>query len=231
MEQVAIVAVAAAAAVVMSHATRWWSDAFILNCSLFFHTFQWRFVPHLLERGFAGWSGAVSHFMAAAALEASFLAWWSWSIGLLLQRLEMPVKRLAVILFVVLLFMATLGTSTTARMFNAERFVNTVQTSAVIALVRVVLVMLPAAVLIRQVPNRLEPRVAVGLAVIGVLLIAWAIPELTSAMTSGRIAASLSASDWPGVHSPPAYVPILLVFLAGAPAMLLLVDSFRTRRC
>jgi hypothetical protein len=230
MEQVAIVAVAAAAAVVMSHATRWWSDAFILNCSLFFHTFQWRFVPHLLEYGFAGWTGAVVHFMAAAVLEASLLVWWSWSLGLLLRRLDASTTRLAIGAFVVLLFGATLGTSTTARLFNAERFANTVQTSAVIACVRVALVMLPVAALAtRQVTNRLEPRVAVSVAVIGVLLIAWAIPELTSAMTSGRIPAGVSLPDWRGAHSPRLYVPLLLACLAGAPAVLLLVESFRAR--
>jgi hypothetical protein len=218
--------VAVAAAVVMSHASRWWSDAFILNCSLFFHTFQWRFVPHLLERGFAGWSGAVIHFMAAAALEASVLVWWSWCVGLLLHRVDAPAKRLAIVAFFVLLFAATLGTSTTTRMFNAARFANVAQTSAVLASVRVALVVLPVAVVvIRQAPTRLEPRVAAGIAVVGVLLIAWAVPELTSAMTSGRIAAGMSLSDWRGVESPPPYAPLLLVCLAGAPATLLLLDA------
>ena len=229
-EQAAIVVVAAAAAVVMSHATRWWSDAFILNCSLFFHTFQWRFVPHLFEYGFAGWTGAVVHFMAAAALEASLLVWWSWCIGLLLQRLDASTQRLAVIAFLVLLFAATLGTSTTTRLFNAERFANVVQTSAVIALVRAGLVMLPLAMaLMRKVPDHLDRRVGIGIAMVGVLLIAWAIPELTSAMTSGRIAANMSVSDWRGVASPPSYTPMLLACLGGAPAALLLLESFRIR--
>jgi hypothetical protein len=197
---------------------------------LFFHHFQWRFIPYLLDYGFVGWSGAVVHFLAAAALEASLLVWWSWSIGLLLRRLDPRTQWVTVAVFVFVVCAATLGTSTTTRMFNAERFANTIETSATTAVARLALVLFPAvAASKRRVRVSIEPPVAIGIAVAGLLLIAWATPELARAMTSGRIAADMSITAWRSAESPRPALTALLVFLAGAPAALLLVDAFRAR--
>jgi hypothetical protein len=177
---VSVVAIVLPIGLMLSHATRWWADAYAIHILLY--TGLWD-VAYLT---YPGWARELGLVIWSGTLSAAALAGWSWASGYVLASLSRRTVWVAVTCFALVLFLGTLGTATVARL-NAGAFTGHFFGIVFPRLVRFVLVMLPVlwGVHCFRRASVSRPMLATG-AVALLVLTLLAGPFLESSMTLGR---------------------------------------------
>jgi hypothetical protein len=106
----ALVGVVLPLGVLLSHASRAWADSSALNISLYIRIWEWSYL------GYPGWRRDLFVILWSGALSATALSVWSWTCGYMLASVSRRTIWVGAIAFVLVVFLATLGTSTVARM-------------------------------------------------------------------------------------------------------------------
>jgi len=134
---IAVIAIVVPIGLMLSHATRWWADAYAIDIQIYTRLLD---NPYL---NYPGWPREFALVFWSGTLSASALAGWSWASGYVLASLSRRTVWIAVALFALILFLGTLGTATIARA-NAGAFAGHFFGVVFPRLIRFFLVMLPA---------------------------------------------------------------------------------------
>ena len=178
---IALLAISLPVGVLLSHVTRWWSDASAIYIRLYVERFSWVYMRN------PGSRQEMTELAVGCALGTAALFAWSWTAGFSLATLSRRALWLTGGLFALALFAGTLGSTTTARAgFHgvvATHFYGLVLPR----LFRVGLVLLPALLGARAAARRGRVLLPVALAGAGVLLLAvWGAPRVEGAVSYGR---------------------------------------------
>ena len=111
----ALVGVVLPLAFLLSHASRAWADSAAIGISLYLRVWDWSYL------GYPGWRWELLAVIGSAVLSATALSVWSWTCGYMLASVSRRTVWTTVIVFGLLVFFATLGTSTVARLQH-EKF-------------------------------------------------------------------------------------------------------------
>jgi hypothetical protein len=106
----ALVAVVLPIGILLSHASRAWADSSALNISLYIRIWEWSYL------GYPGWRRDLFAILWSGALNATALSVWSWTCGYTVASVSRRTVWVAAIAFALVVFLATLGTPTVARM-------------------------------------------------------------------------------------------------------------------
>ncbi len=100
--------------VLLSHASRSWADGMVLDISLYARLWDWSYLAY------PGWRGELFRAVWSTALGAAALSVWSWTCGYMLASVSRRTVWVAVVAFALVVFLATIGTSTLARLRHDE---------------------------------------------------------------------------------------------------------------
>ena len=177
---IAVIAIVVPIGLMLSHATRWWADAYAIDIQIYTQLWDISYLKY------PGWPRELSLVLWSGTLSAAALAGWSWASGYVLASLSRRTGWIAIALFALILFLGTLGTATIARA-NAGAFAGHFFGIVFPRLVRFCLVMLPALCGMHCFRRASVSRwtLATG-AVALIALTAAAAPFLESSMTLGR---------------------------------------------
>jgi hypothetical protein len=209
---------------VLSLVSRWWADGSAIYLWLYFDNWTW---------GYLDSPGARRDFLAFIAnlgLSYLTLSAWSWTTGFVLGSLSRRAVWINAALFTLVLFAGTVGTVTAAAAHgnNAAVFSDALYRVAYPILMRVVLIVCPAFLGIR------ESRRRQGFGLFGGVACAMVVAVLTT-LTAGSLSGSLTFG-WLSHSSGAPIVPRsgwLLKLLPAAmawPAAFILVNTTWRRR-
>ena len=105
----ALVAVVLPLGILLSHASRSWADSSALDISLYLRLWDWSYLEY------PGWRRDLLGAVWSMGLSAAALSVWSWTCGYMLACVSRRTVWVAAIAFALVVFFATLGTSTVAR--------------------------------------------------------------------------------------------------------------------
>ena len=105
----ALVAVAVPFGVLLAFISRWWAHTSAVFVYLYSGRMNWDYLQHPAARG------DFLEFAATLALDCAALAGWSWTCGIVLGTLARQARWTTATICVALVFAATIGTPTTAR--------------------------------------------------------------------------------------------------------------------
>jgi hypothetical protein len=166
--------------ILLSHASRWWADSSALDISLYLRIWEWSYL------GYPGWRRDLFGVLVSIVLSGVALSAWSWTCGYMLASVSRRTVWIAALAFAVVLFLATFGTSTVARVGHdnfAEHFYGVVFPR----LFRTVFVMLP---LLWGIQSRRTRAVRPTMLVVGaaavIVLTALKSPGLENSLVLGR---------------------------------------------
>jgi hypothetical protein len=108
----ALVGVVLPLGIMLSHASRSWSDSSALNISLYTRIWEWSYL------GYPGWRRDLFAILWSGAISVTALGVWSWTCGYMLASVSRRTVWVAAIAFALVVFLATLGTPTVARMMH-----------------------------------------------------------------------------------------------------------------
>jgi hypothetical protein len=95
--------------VLLSHASRWWSDSSAHDLSIYVRLWDWSYL------GYPGWRREFLESVWKAVLSAAALSVWSWTCGYMLASVSRRTVWVAAIAFALVVFFSTLGISPFAR--------------------------------------------------------------------------------------------------------------------
>jgi hypothetical protein len=177
---VAVIAIVVPIGLLLSHATRWWADAYAIDIQIYTQLWDISYFKY------PGWSRELALVFWSGTLSAAALAGWSWASGYVLASLSRRTVWMAVALFALILFLGTLGTATIARA-NAGAFAGHFFGVVFPRLIRFFLVLLPALWGIHCSRRASVSRVMLATgAVTLIVLTLLAAPFLESSMMLGR---------------------------------------------
>jgi len=122
--------------ILLSHASRWWADSTALDMSLYIRIWEWSYL------GYPGWRRDLFGIMWSVALNAAALSAWSWTCGYMLASVSRRTVWVTAMAFALVVFLATLGTSTVARITH-DNFAGHFYGVVLPRLVRLAFVVLP----------------------------------------------------------------------------------------
>jgi hypothetical protein len=95
--------------ILLSHASRSWADSSALDLSLYMRLWDWSYFEY------PGWRADFLSTVWSTVLGAAALSVWSWTCGYMLASVSRRTVWVAAIAFAGVVFLATLGTITVAR--------------------------------------------------------------------------------------------------------------------
>lgn len=125
---VALLTIVVPIGIMLSHATRWWADAYAFDT--------------LIYLGYPPWGRDLPELVWSATISAAALAGWSWTSGYVLAALSRRTAWHSCAVFAVIVFLGTLGTATIARA-NSDAFAGHVVGVVFPRLSRFIFVVLP----------------------------------------------------------------------------------------
>jgi hypothetical protein len=132
----ALIGVVLPLGILLSHASRSWADSTAMSISLYLRIWEWSYL------GYPGWRRDLLAILWSTALSAAALSAWSWTCGYTLASLSRRTAWVTACAFVLVVFVATLGTPTLARMLH-DKFSGHFYGVVLPRLFRFVFVMLP----------------------------------------------------------------------------------------
>ena len=132
----ALAGVALPLGILLSHASRSWADSSALSISLYVRLWDWSYLTY------PGWRSELSQSVGAAVLSAAALSVWSWTCGYMLASVSRSTVWVTAITFALVVFCATLGTTTVARITH-DKFAGHFYGVVLPRLFRTAFVMLP----------------------------------------------------------------------------------------
>jgi hypothetical protein len=166
--------------IMLSHASRSWADGAALDISLYMRLWDWSYLQY------PGWRRELLRSVGSIALSAFALGVWSWTSGYMLASVSRRTVWVAAIAFGLVVFLATFGTTTVARLTH-DKFAGHFYGVVLPRLFRAVFVMLPLFWGIRRGrKRRIRPtRLFVGAAVVIALTVLKS-PGLENSLVWGR---------------------------------------------
>ena len=134
---IAVIAIVVPIGIMLSHATRWWADAYAIDIQIYTQLWDISYLKY------PGWPRELALVFWSGTISAAALAGWSWACGYVLASLSRRTVWTAIALFALILFLGTLGTATIARA-NAGAFTGHFFGVVFPRLIRFFLVILPA---------------------------------------------------------------------------------------
>jgi hypothetical protein len=110
----ALVGVVLPIGILLSHASRSWADSTALDISLYTRLWEWSYLQY------PGWRHELFRTVGSIALSAAALSVWSWTCGYMLASISRRTVLVTAIAFALAVFLATLGTSTVARITHDD---------------------------------------------------------------------------------------------------------------
>jgi len=110
----ALVVVVLPLGTLLSHASRSWADNSVLDISLYARIWEWSYLTY------PGWRRELFRAVWSTVLGAAALSVWSWTCGYMLASISRRTVWVAAIAFGLVVFFATIGTSTLARIRHDE---------------------------------------------------------------------------------------------------------------
>ena len=132
----ALVGVVLPIGVLLSHASRSWADSTALDISLYVRLWEWSYLQY------PGWRHELFWSFESIALSAAALSVWSWTCGYMLASVSRRTVWITAIVLALVVFLATLGTSTVARITH-DKFAGHFYGVVLPRLFRAAFVMLP----------------------------------------------------------------------------------------
>jgi hypothetical protein len=132
----ALVGVVLPLGILLSHASRSWADSSALDISLYVRLWDWSYLEY------PGWRGDFLRTVWSTALSAAALSVWSWTCGYMLASVSRRTVWVTVMALALVVFLATLGTTTVARITHDE-FAGHFYGTVLPRLFRTAFVMLP----------------------------------------------------------------------------------------
>ena len=132
----ALVGVVLPIGVLLSHASRSWADSTALDISLYVRLWEWSYLQY------PGWRHELFWSFESIALSAAALSVWSWTCGYMLASVSRRTVWVTAIMLALVVFLATLGTSTVARITH-DKFAGHFYGVVLPRLFRAAFVMLP----------------------------------------------------------------------------------------
>jgi len=132
----ALVGVVLPIGVLLSHASRSWADSTALDISLYVRLWEWSYLQY------PGWRHELFWSFESIALSAAALSVWSWTCGYMLASVSRRTVWVTAIVLALVVFLATLGTSTVARITH-DKFAGHFYGVVLPRLFRAAFVMLP----------------------------------------------------------------------------------------
>jgi hypothetical protein len=176
----AVIAIVVPIGLMLSHATRWWADAYAIDIQIYTRLWDISYLKY------PGWPRELALVFWSGMLSAAALAGWSWAGGYVLASLSQRTVWIALALFALILFLGTLGTATIARA-NAGAFTGHFFGVVFPRLIRFFLVMLPALWGMHCFRRASVSRVILATGAVAVIVLTLlAAPFLESSMTLGR---------------------------------------------
>lgn len=176
----ALVGVVVPCGVLLSHASRAWADSTALGISLYLRVWEWSYL------GYPGWRWELLTVIGSAVLSAGALSVWSWTCGYMLASVSRRTVWTTVIIFTVLVFFATFGTSTVARQQH-EKFAGHFYGVVLPRLFRTAFVMMPVLWGVHSRRNGvLRPSTVLVGATLAITLTVVKSPGLESSLVWGR---------------------------------------------
>jgi hypothetical protein len=105
----ALLALAVPFGVLLAFVSRWWAHGSAVFLYLYSSRMNWEYLQHRAARG------DFLEFVATFVLDCAALAGWSWTCGIVLGMVSRQARWTTAAVCVVLVFAATIGTQTTAR--------------------------------------------------------------------------------------------------------------------
>jgi hypothetical protein len=176
----AVIAIVVPIGLMLSHATRWWADAYAIDIQIYTRLWDISYLKY------PGWPRELALVFWSGMLSCAALAGWSWAGGYVLASLSQRTVWIALALFALILFLGTLGTATIARA-NAGAFTGHFFGVVFPRLIRFFLVMLPALWGMHCFRRASVSRVILATGAVAVIVLTLlAAPFLESSMTLGR---------------------------------------------
>ena len=176
----AVIAIVLPIGLMLSHATRWWADANAVYISLYLRLWDWSYV------GYPGWRRDLALLVWSAATTGIAIAGWSWTSGYLLASLSRRTVWVVTALFVVILFLGTMGTATIARA-NGDTFAGHFFAVVLPRLIRVGLVLLPILWGMHSYRRASVSRVTISTGAVALIVLTLlTAPFLEASVTLGR---------------------------------------------
>ena len=177
---IAVIAIVVPIGLMLSHATRWWADAYAIDIQIYTQLWDISYLKY------PGWPRELALVFWSGTISAAALAGWSWACGYVLASLSRRTVWTAIALFALILFLGTLGTATIARA-NAGAFAGHFFGLVFPRLIRFCLVMLPALWGMHCFQRASVSRRALATGAVALIaLTVAAAPFLESSMTLGR---------------------------------------------
>ena len=132
----ALVGVVLPLGIMLSHASRSWADGTALDISLYLRLWDWSYLQY------PGWRRELLQSVGSIALSAFALSVWSWTSGYMLASVSRRTVWIAAMAFALVVFFATLGTTTVARLAH-DKFAGHFYGVVLPRLFRTAFVMLP----------------------------------------------------------------------------------------
>ena len=179
----ALVGVVVPLGMLLSHVSRLWADGNALDASLYVRLWDWAYL------GNPGWRRDLVSIIAATLTNYLALIGWSWTSGFVLGSLSRRTRWVTATLFCLVVLLGTVGSTTTARAYNAMVFSGPFHGVVLLRLVRTVCVLLPAlwGMHWSATRSRLPLLQAIVGAVAIVILTAWAARGLEGSLVFGRV--------------------------------------------
>jgi hypothetical protein len=132
----AMVGVVLPLGILLSHASRWWSDSTAHDISLYVRLWDWSYLSY------PGWRREFLGSVRAAVLSAAALSVWSWTCGYMLASVSRRTVWVAAMAFALVVFFSTLGARPFAR-FSQDTFAGHFNGVILPRLVRTAFVLVP----------------------------------------------------------------------------------------
>lgn len=100
--------------IILSHVSRSWADGTALDLSLYSRVWEWSYLQY------PGWRRELFRSAGSIALSAIALSVWSWTCGYMLASISRRAVWVGAIAFALVVFLATLGTTTVARLTHDD---------------------------------------------------------------------------------------------------------------
>lgn len=176
----ALVCVVLPVGVLLSHASRWWSDSSAHDLSLYVRVWDWSYLAY------PGWRREFLESVGSAALSAAALSVWSWTCGYMLASVSRRTVWVAAIAFALVVFLSTLGISPMAR-FSQDTFAGHFYAIVLPRLFRTVFVMVPLLWGIHSRCTRvIRPATVLAVAAMVMTLTVLKSPGLENSLALGR---------------------------------------------
>lgn len=175
----AVIAIVLPIGLMLSHASRWWADDAVFT-TVEYRLFQWSRLEHF------GWRSDL-FLPASSALTCGIsLIGWSWTSGYVLASLSRRAVWVTIVLFALVVFLGTLGTTTVV---HAHSVAFATHFFAVVfpRLIRVGFVLVPALWGVHSYRHASVSRLTLSIGAVALMLLTvLTAPFLEGSMTLGR---------------------------------------------